>query len=118
MHRTLDKLEQYEHFTSLISPLLRQAIKENWSAEKLATDPQIQTLLMARQMTIALAEADSGKALAAIKDLRDRSEGKAVERVEQTHKLEKLPDDQLDAMLLSKLAAARGEDDETSDTIQ
>lgn len=60
-----------------------------------------------RQLTIALAEPDSGKALAAIKDLRDRDEGKAIERQEHVHRLEKLPEEQLDALLLSELEAAK-----------
>lgn len=102
----LDKLAEYESFCDDILPILRRAIKEKWSKEKIQSDPTIQAILVAKQITVAVTERDSAKALAAIKDVRDREEGKAVERREVKHQLQDLPDEQLDALLQSKLKEA------------
>lgn len=108
---TLDKMSLLDDISEEIFPILRQAIRERWPREKVFGHPVIEALLAVRQASIAIKDPDSGKALAAIKDAVDRKEGKARERIEQTHKLEKLPDEQLDALLKSKLGRA-SEDDE------
>lgn len=115
MARALDQLAEYETFTESVAPLLRQAIKEGWSAEKMEQDPRIQALLVARQLSIALTEKDTSKALAALKDARDRTTGKPTEKIETTHKLEKMDDKELDALLLSKFKEA--DDDLTEDDL-
>jgi predicted RNA-binding protein len=107
----LDNLAEFEAFQDDVLPLLRQAIKEGWTREQIENHPKVEALIAARQLTIALREADSGKAMTAIKDFRDRKQGKAKESQEVTHKLEKLPDEQLDSLLLSKLKEM-GSDDE------
>lgn len=106
MAAALDELAAFEDFKDGLLPFLRKAIKEGWTQEEIQEHPKLKAALMARQMTIALKETDSSKALAAIKDIRDRSEGKAKERVELTSKLERTPDEQLDAIIKSKLASA------------
>lgn len=111
--RSLDNLADYEEFTTELAPVLRRLLKKGLTAEQIENDPKIQSLLVARQMNIALLEMDSSKALAAIKDIRDRTTGKATEKVEVTSKLEKLPDEQLDALLRTKL----GERDEEKEEV-
>ena len=111
MVATLDALAEFEAFQDDILPLLRKAIKEGWTREQIDQHPKVQALLAARQITIALKEMDSAKALSAIKDLRDRTQGKPTEKVETTHRMAQLPDEQLDSILLSKLEAA-GDDAE------
>ncbi len=114
MAKALDKRSLYEGISETIAPLLRQALEEGWTHEKLANHPKIQLLLTARAVTVALQDPDAGKAMTAIKDLKDRTEGKPKERVELTSKLEKTSDTELDAMLMSKLAgSADDEEDET-----
>lgn len=103
MTRALDQLAEYESFAESVAPLLRQAIKEGWDSSRMENDPRIQALLVARQLSIALTEKDTGKALAALKDARDRTTGKPTEKIETTHKLEKMDDKELDALLLSKM---------------
>lgn len=103
MVEALDARNISEEIAAPIIPILVQAMKEGWDSDKLARHPQIQLLLTARALTIAMTEGDSAKALAAVKDIKDRTQGKATERSEVTHKLEKLPDEQLDALLQSKL---------------
>lgn len=62
-------------------------------------------LAAARTVTIAATDADSGRALAASKDILDRTMGRAVERKQIQHKLENVDPGQLDALLLSELEA-------------
>jgi len=112
MVRSLDQLADYESFTESVAPLLRQAIQEGWSAEKIERDPRIQALLVARQLSIALTDKDTGKAMAALKDARDRTTGKATEKIDITTKMEKLSDNELDALLLSKMSESESSSDD------
>jgi hypothetical protein len=112
MVRNLDLLSQFDDYTSDIIPLLRQAIKEGWTSDRIRSHPKIMAMVTARTITIALQDPDPSKALAAAKEVIDRAEGKAVERRENTHKLEKLPDEQLDAMLLSAMGTDDASDEE------
>lgn len=101
MAKNLDELEAYEEFTKEILPKLRQAIKKGKSAEDIYK--MAQAAAAARAVTIAVTEADPTKAMTAIKDILDRSGGKATERTEVTHKYENLKEEQLDSLLLSEL---------------
>lgn len=118
MASALDHLSQFEEFERSVLPLLKQAIREGWSAEKIEKHPKIAAMLVARQITMALTELDSAKALSAIKDTRDRSAGKAIERREVKHQLESLPDEQLDARLKTLLDEEAEEDDEVPHVTQ
>lgn len=112
MAEALDARNISSEIAAPIIPILMQAMKEGWSAEKLSKHPQVQLLLAARQLTIAITETDPAKAMAAIKDARDRVEGRATERSEVVHKLEKMPDEQLDALLHSKLSSDYDSEDD------
>jgi hypothetical protein len=61
---------------------------------------------------IAMTDKDSGRALSAIKDILDRTQGRAVERTTTTHKFEKLKDEELDALLKSRLKEVADTDEE------
>ena len=60
-------------------------------------------LAAARGITIALSSTDEQKALAAVKDVLDRTQGKATEKKEIKHQLEDLRDEELDAILQSEI---------------
>lgn len=105
----LDDLADYEDFKQEILPILRQDMSKGLSADELRE--KYKNYLVARQISIALTDDDSGKALAAAKDLIDRLEGKAVERKAIAHKFEQLPDDQVDAIIEQKLKELSDEDD-------
>lgn len=113
--RMLDKLAEFEEFNATILPKLRQMLKEGAQADEILEFSK--AAAAARVVTIAATERDSTKALAASKDILDRTQGKAVERVQQTHKFEKLEEEQLDALLWSKLKEAEvvTDDSETSE---
>jgi hypothetical protein len=112
MAEALDGKMLFDDISEQVLPILRTALSEGWDAERLYKHPKIELLLAARAVTIGIREQDSAKALSAIKDIQDRTRGKAVERIENTHKLEKLPDEQLDSLLLSKLGSASDDDEE------
>lgn len=104
MVRSLDELAEFQKFQEAILPVLRQAIQEKWSAEKIWSDPTTQALLAAQAVTIGLGNADQGKALSAIMSVMDRTIGRPKEKQEIVHKVEKLKDSELDALLTTHLA--------------
>jgi hypothetical protein len=110
MARNLDRLAELQALMDELGPLLQTAINEGWNAEKIYNHPKVQAKLAARAVMIGLMEADSGRAMAAIKDIQDRSIGKPTEKQEITHKASKLSDEELDALIATKL-----QDSEDSD---
>ncbi len=104
MVRSLDELAEFQKFQTAILPVLRQAITEQWSAEKIWSNPVTQALLAAQAVTIGLSNADQGKALSAIMSVMDRTIGRPKEKAEVTHKIEKLKDSELDALLATHIA--------------
>jgi hypothetical protein len=107
----LDELAEFERFLEEILPTLRRAVKERWDPEKIYR--ACETEMAARQVQIAMMDKDPARALAAIKDALDRTRGKATEKVEITNKLEKLSDEELDALLQTELR-----DVDEPDTVQ
>ncbi len=103
-------LEDFSEWREMFAPILRKDLRAGLSPKELRT--KYKSLAQAREIAIAIGDQDSGKALTAIKSIIDREEGRPTERLEHTHKLEKLPDEQLDAMLLSQLEQL---EDETQD---
>ena len=99
---TSDLIDEFAQFREEILPAIRQDLKRGMSAK--AIRQKYLALAAARQVSIALdPKTQEGTALAAIKDVSDRVEGKAKETQEITHKMKEVSDDQLDAMILSKL---------------
>lgn len=99
--RSLDALASFEEYTTEVLPLLKKAIAEGWTAEQMQSDPKIQAALVARQLSIALKEGDTSKALQAIIDIRNRTTGRPTEKKELKVEYEKLSDEELDAKLRS-----------------
>jgi hypothetical protein len=108
--RSIDNLAEYEDFRESILPAIRGDIRDGLTAAQIQEKYNLD--VVARQISIALSENDSARALKAIQDLRNRVEGTPVQRVEQKHKLENMDEDQLDALILSK-AEAVAKDDKT-----
>lgn len=101
MAEALDQLSDYEDFMKQIPKEVRNALLEGASASDIYK--QFSHIAAARAVVVAMTEKDSGKALQAAKEILDRSEGKAVERKENTHKFDKLSEEELDSMLASEL---------------
>ena len=108
----LDNLTAFEDFQAEVLPKIREMLKQGKSALEIAQFAE--AYAAARVATIALTDADTGRALAAAKDLQDRATGKAKERVETTHKFEKLKDQELDALLASRLQDAADDEESVS----
>lgn len=98
--RAVDELAEFDSFKQEILPMLKRAISESWPAEKIYKMAEAHAA--ARNVTIALTEEDSGKSLAAIRELMDRSKGKSVEKQEITHSYSKLSDEELEALIKSQ----------------
>lgn len=99
---TMSDVELFAKWKRDVLPKLFQATKEGKTAEELyrlfADDAA------ARLIQIAITSPDQGKALAAAQDILDRTAGKATQKTQVEHKYEKLKDEELDALLRSKLA--------------
>ena len=99
--RDIDKLAEFDQFCEEVLPALRRDLQSGMSAKSLRE--KYMAKCTAREISIAIGDPDSGKALTAIKNIVDRVEGKAVETKAITHKYEQMSDSQLDALLLTKL---------------
>lgn len=105
----LDDLSDFEAYKKEIAPKIRQLLQKGASAQEIMEFAQ--SYAAARMVSLVWSE-DSGKAMVAAKDVIDRAVGKAKERQEHNHKFEKLKDEELDSILLSKL---KGHEDLTDD---
>jgi len=113
----LDALAEFEEFRDTILPAIRKDLAAGLDAEHIMQ--KYQALAAARMVTTLATEQDSSKAMAAAKDVLDRTIGKAKERSEVTHKLQNIPEEQLDSILLSELDNLEDSgDDDTHDTLQ
>jgi hypothetical protein len=108
--RSLDKLAAFQDWSADILPRLRKML-----ANPDVTPEDIlefsKAYAVAKVATIAFTDDDNARALSAAKDLLDRSLGKAKERQEVEHKFGKLKEEELDALIESRLAEASTADD-------
>lgn len=109
--RLIDELARYEEFKTTILPAIQADIKSGMSAEALRE--KYHAIVQAQLITTALSNPDPKARLTAAKDVLDRHEGTATQRIEQTHKLEKLPEEQLDAILLTELGQLKASTEDT-----
>lgn len=101
MARIMTKLEGYEEWQKDVPALLKKAILEGKDASQLYE--QFSSVAAVRVIQILMTEGDSGKALAAAKELLDRQYGRATEKKIVRHQFDDMPDDDLDAILISEL---------------
>lgn len=111
MTRTLDELASFEDFKEKILPAIREDVASGMTATQLRE--KWSAYVQACQLTDSVTAEKASERIAARKDILDRTEGKAMERKESTHRFEKLEDDQLDALLKSKMKEVVGDDDTT-----
>jgi hypothetical protein len=109
MVNALDDMAEFEQYRTEVLPMLRKAVKEKWSVEKIYN--HFGSMIAAKVITVALTEKDTGKALSAAKEALDRGLGKPKERLETTHKYEKLSDEELDSLLSATLQSVEGDSD-------
>lgn len=110
----LDQLAAFEEYSADILPALQAAVRQGKSAGDIRA--MVTAVAAAKLATALVKETDPMKILALAKDIFDRSEGKATEKVEITSKLEKLSDNDLDALLKSKTSSASEASSEAEET--
>jgi hypothetical protein len=105
----VDRLMALEDFENTVLPALQADLKAGMSSDQLRE--KYTAIVQAQLITTAISSQDVKARLAASKDILDRAEGTATQRIEQTHRLEKLPEDQLDAILKSELDGLDSDDE-------
>ncbi len=96
----IDKIRKFADFEKTILPALQDDVKAGMGPKELRT--KYASLVQARIISEALNNPDGGKALVAAADIINRSEGKATEKKEVTHRFDSLSDEELDAVLESE----------------
>lgn len=109
--KSLDRLAELEAFEQEILPALKRDLKAGLTADELRK--KYAAYAQARLITTIMIDPDSSKATAAAKDILDRTEGKPKETKEVTHRLQNLPEEELDAILKSEM-----EDIQTKDKVK
>lgn len=97
MAETLDDLEEFESFKKDILPKLRREMQKGSSAEDIFK--MVTPLLAGKLASMALTTKDNKESMAMIKDILDRSQGKARERIQVTTKYEQMSDEELAALV-------------------
>jgi ribosomal protein L13 len=114
------RLMAFEKFEREIAPELREMLAKGASSKEMMK--KFAPYAAARGISIALMEPDSSKAITMIKDIMDRTEGRATEVRKVEHSLKDMDDRELDALLRSEEADLAqmdsGEDDDGSGSMQ
>lgn len=101
--RSVDDLALYDRLMGTMLKDLKEDLANGLTPEDLRH--RYASLAQARGINVALTDADPKNVLAAVKDILDRSEGKAKERKEIEHTLGKLSEKELDALIISEQRA-------------
>lgn len=116
MENFLENLSEFQAFLKDVPMELRKAILNGDSPDALYQ--KFSHIAAVRAIQIAFSEPDSGKALAAAKEILDRSQGRATEKKEVRHKFDHMSEEELDAILVSEetqLLEELEDDDEEQD---
>lgn len=100
MADVLDALQQFDDFRTNVLPKLQELVKSGAKPEEIIKFGA--SMAAAKMVTHALT-GEGTTSYQAAKDLLDRSLGKPKESVTHEHKLSKLKEEELDAVLLSGL---------------
>lgn len=99
--RNIDDLVMYDDLMQGILSSVKKDLAAGLTGVEIMN--KYAAIAAARTVSIAATEADSGKALQASKDIMDRAYGKAKETKDVTHRLDKVEEKQIDALLISEL---------------
>lgn len=101
MGKHIEEFMEFDEFRNKIPKKVRQQLLEGKSADEIMKHHA--PLAAARIVAIAATAEDPKQALAAAKDIIDRSEGRATERKVITHRYEDLSDEELNSILMSEV---------------
>ena len=105
--RSLDVLAGYEAFASLILPQLQKDLAKGMTAEEITK--KYAPYAAARQATLALTSDNESIASTNSKNMIEQEVGKPKEKKVIRHQFEDLADEELDALVKSKLKLAENE---------
>lgn len=98
----LDDIALFQDLQKTLIPELRKAIAAGKDTKTILEIGKAAAL--ARLVSLATLDTDSKTALSAIKEMLDRLEGKSTEKKEISHRLAKLADEEVDALLLTSVS--------------
>jgi len=114
MVRGLDELDQFERFSKMVPEDLRKDILAGMKSKEIYE--KYGNMAAARAVIIMMTEEDPGKAMTAVKDILDRTQGRPIERKQHQHALHNVDDKEFDALLSSEMEdldeMEGGEDDD------
>lgn len=100
----LDLLAEFQNFKEVLLEGVQKDILSGMTAEQIYA--KYSPAAAGRVVTVAATEIDSGKALAAAREILDRGMGKATEKKEVTHKYKDLSDEELASLVATTLSEA------------
>lgn len=101
MANNIDRMAAFREFENNFAPEIRKALLSGKTEKQIME--RYKPLIGARLVQIALTGEDS-QALGASKEIFDRLDGKSAQKTETTHKFAHLPDQELDALVQTKVA--------------
>ena len=110
MANLLDDVLEFEKFKDEVAPKLREMLASGASSSEILEFAEAHAA--ARMATTAILSRDDKTAVAASKDILDRTRGRATEKKKVEHKFENLPDQELDAVLAGKLSKLSDDEEE------
>lgn len=107
MHRACsahDDIAEFEQFKEEVIDVVRKDLRSGMSASELRK--KWLPVLEAKRISLGLLESDAGKQNQIVKDITDREEGRPKEQKKIEHRFSELPDDELEAIIQTKLKDA------------
>lgn len=110
MVEAIDELADFEAFKKDILPKIREQLTAGASTKDILNTAR--AVAVGRLAMIAALDGDSKTALTAIKELLERTDGKVTERKEIKHQLAEMPDEELDALLITAVTEDTADDED------
>lgn len=101
--RLANKLSALEDYHATVPASLRRMLENKAKPEDIL---EFAASLAAARLVTEVGSTHAPTAMDAAKQILDRTQGKAVERIAQVHKFEGLPEDQLDSLIKSRAIEA------------
>ncbi len=109
MIQDLDDLSEFQDFKAEMLPKIRKQLQAGASTKDILNTAR--AVAVGRLAMIASMEGDSKTALAAIKELLERTDGKVTEKKEIAHHLAAMPTEELDALLITAVTESDDSED-------
>ncbi len=108
----IDDLNEFEEFKKSLLPALKAMVQRKAPPEEILAT--VQSLAAAKLGTM-IVRSDTKHTMAAIQEVLNRTIGKPTEKVETTHRFEKMKDEELDSLLKSRLKEVSDTDGDSTE---